>query len=147
MIAVIEKIVKHAARIKAGQDEQVRPGTPARFTAACQPGDGIWQGDLGLEIVGGFPADYVKGKAVKKLVPDDTQGSQHCLDSLEGVVMWFPNNWSIDSLQGPCFTLTKERTVLHPTHGLVTIPAGFTILCRYQREWDREQKKLRRARD
>lgn len=140
----IERLQQHAAEI-------VQPGMPAAFTGACQPGDGIWQGDLGLEIVASVPMDYVlvsKLRAAdKQLVPGNTQGARHCLDSLAGVTMYRPANWGPESLQGPCIVTTQERRVLHPTHGAVTIPSGMTVLCRYQREWAREQARERRARD
>lgn len=143
MLTTIEKIQQHARG-----DESVRPGMPAKFTTACQPGDIIWQGDLGLEIVEHVPKTHKKANQQSvKLVPGDTQGARHCLDSLNGVTIYVTDEQDDDSLVGPCFVLTDERTVLHPTHGPVTIPAGFTILCHYQREWDKESSKERRQRD
>lgn len=130
--------------------EAVRPGLPFRFTEAATIGDGVWQGDLGLEIVAAVPADYVKAKKKsRQLVPGNTRGSKHCLDSLDGVELFYAPAWpaSAESLQGPAFVLTKERTVTHPVHGDVTIPAGFTVLCRYQREFDSELRRERRNAD
>lgn len=150
-MTTIERIQKHAATIKAGEHESVKPGQPFGFTEACQPGDGVWQGDLGIEIVAGVPDGYEQVKnpksADKQLVPGQTQGARHCLDSLVGVKLYRPTEWGPESLQGPCLVITKTRKILHPTHGAVTVPAGFTVLCRYQREWDKEQAKQRRARD
>lgn len=147
----IERVERHAKRISAGEHETVKPGQSFRITEAASIGDGAWQGDLGLEIVASVPSNYVQvikpTKADKQLVPGNTQGAKHCLDSLQGVQIFRPSNWSEESLGGPCLVLTKERTILHPTHGAVTIPAGFTVLCRYQREWDKEQARERRARD
>lgn len=149
--SVIERAQKHAAKVAAGEHETVKPGQPFRITEATSIGDGVWQGDLGIEVVAVVPADYVrvaKPKAAdKQLVPGSTQGAKHCLDSLVGVKLFRPKDWSEESLAGPCLVLGKERTILHPTHGPITIPAGFTVLCRYQREWDKEQAKERRARD
>jgi hypothetical protein len=146
----IREITTHAKAIREGREE-VKPGMPANFTAASQAGDGVWQGDLGLEIVDAVPDGYVNVKrpkaADRKLVPGITEGSRHTLDSLDGVKLFRPEKWDEESLAGPCFVLTEERTVLHPTHGPVTIPAGFTVLCRYQREWDKIQQQERRARD
>ena len=147
----IDGIETHATAIKNGEHESVRPGLPWEFSEACQPGDGCWQGDLVLEIVACVPQGYVKvskpTKADAKLVPGETQGSRHCLDSLAGVTLYRPEEWDAESLQGPCFVLAKRRKVIHPTHGAVTIPAGFTVLCRYQREWEKELQRERRARD
>lgn len=149
--SVIERIQKHVQRVAAGEHETVRPGQAFRVTEAASVGDGVWQGDLGLEIVAAVPAGYQRVSkpraADKQLVPGNTKGARHCLDSLAGVQLYRPENWSEESLQGPCLVLTKARQVLHPTHGAVSIPAGFTVLCRYQREWDKEQAKERRARD
>ena len=147
----IERIEEHARRIAARQDEKVQPGMPAAFTEAASAGDFGWQGDLKLIVVAAVPAGYAQVKQPKaidrQLVPGNTEGAKHCLDSLEGVTLYRPQQWSEESLDGPCLVLTQERKILHPTHGHVTIPAGLTILCRYQREWDREQQRERRSQD
>ena len=133
--------------------ETVRPGLPYRFSDAADFGEGVWQGDLCLELVAEVPPDYEavsRPKAAdKQLVIGSTQGSRHCLDSLHGGNLHRPADWgkNLDSLVGPCLVLTEERTVLHPTHGAVTIPAGRTILCSYQRVWDMEQQAARRSLD
>lgn len=131
--------------------DTVSPGQPSSFTAACVPGDAIDQGDLRLVVVNEVPLGWEEVTHPKggdrQLVPGNTKGSRHCLDSLDGVNLFLPKEWNEESLNGPCFVVTKERVVLHPVHGAVTIPAGFTILCRYQREYDKELKKERRARD
>jgi hypothetical protein len=114
------------------------------------PGDCIWQGDLGLVIVADKkpPKGYVKpNKATVQLVPGNTVGSKHCLDTLDGVEMYVPNEWNEETLDGPFLMVNKEVNVLHPTHGTVTIPAGFNVQCYYQREYDRELERERRARD
>jgi hypothetical protein len=80
-------------------------------------------------------------------VPGQTQGAKHCLDGTGGVEMYLPPGWPEVTEDGPCLVLTEERTVLHPTHGAVTIPAGMTVACSYQREWDAEQRRARRAID
>lgn len=133
--------------------ETVRPGMPFRISDAADVGDGVWQGDLCLEIVAAVPDGYehvnLPKAGDKQLVPGQTQGSRHCLKSLKGVKIYRPANWGadLDALAGPCLVLSDDATVLHPTHGAVTIPAGRTILCSYQRTWDAEQRKQRRSLD
>ncbi len=150
-MTAIEKIQRTTKRIANGKDPRVKPGQPERFTAAATVGDSIRQGDLYVTIWEAVPADYVrieKPKEIdKQLVPGNTVGAKHCLDSLDGVELYRPQNWTEESLEGPFLRLTKERTVIHPTHGHVTIPAGFGAICDYQREQDQEEKKERRARD
>lgn len=146
---VIDQIQQHAQRISDGL-ERVSPGMPLAFTTASTPGDCIWQGDLGLIISDSPnpPAGYKKSKNPStQLVPGNTVGARHCLDSLEGVEMHIPETWNEESLQGPFLKFTQDRQVLHPTHGCVTIPAGFNVECVYQREWDKIQAAERRARD
>ncbi|MGB1274899.1 MAG: hypothetical protein ACPG77_04040 [Nannocystaceae bacterium] len=130
--------------------ENVEPGQPVEMSVAAVPGDGIWQGDLGLEVLASVPADCkLAPKPSPQLVPGNTRGARHCLDSLEGVEVYLPPNWGQDenNLRGPVLVLSESRTVEHPTHGDVTIPAGFTIGCCYQREWDAVQRAERRAAD
>lgn len=147
----IELIEQHAALIRDGKHERVSPGQPAAFTTACVADDCIWQGDLGLFVANEVPSGYVRiAKPTaqdKQLVPGNTEGAKHCLDSLAGVKLFRPQDWNAESLVGPCLVLTKERTILHPTHGAVTIPAGMTVVCRYQREYDDELRRERRAVD
>jgi hypothetical protein len=151
MQTTIEKIQRHAKAIAAGELESVRPGMAAAFTEACVAGDAVRQGDLYLIIVEDVPSGYVpisKPKAAdKQLVPGNTDGARHCLDAIAGVKLYRPKEWGEESLDGPCFVLTKPREVLHPVHGPVAVPAGFAVLCRYQREFDKELQKERRARD
>ncbi|MCP4124603.1 MAG: hypothetical protein GY751_22905 [Bacteroidetes bacterium] len=151
---MIGEITQFAERIANGE-ETVTPGTPTRFTEASTIGDRIWQGDLALTIMPKTsPKNYKKISQKDflkinnlQLVHGSNKGSKHCIDSLEGVEINIPEDWNAESLDGPFLTLTKERTVTHPVHGDVTIPAGFSVACTYQREYDTEQRRERRARD
>lgn len=146
---IIDKITRKANRIASGKDK-IEPGQPVRISEAASASDFARQGDLYLIVADAVPSDYTKAaKPQAQLVPGTTQGARHCLDSLDGVTLYLPKDWSdaYEGLDGPCFVVAKERTVVHPTHGHVTIPAGFTIQCRYQREWDQEQKRERRNAD
>lgn len=147
-LAAMTEILDYVKQIKAGELEQVRPGMALRFTEACQDNDRIWQGDLALTIRTNKPKGYkLAEKPNVQLVPGNTQGSKHCLDSLQNVDIYLPEEWNEESLEGPWLVVKQETTILHPTHGPVTIPAGMNVHCTYQREWDREQQRERRARD
>lgn len=147
-MAAMSEILDYAQQIKAGELEQVRPGMPLRFTEACQDNDRIWQGDLALTVCSKCPQNYVLAdKPALQLVPGTTQGSKHCLEDLDGVTVYLPKEWNDESLVGPWLSFSKEKTIVHPTHGPVTVPAGMSVLCTYQREWDKELQKDRRARD
>ena len=148
VVQSMNEILSYAAKIKAGELEQVRPGMALRFTEACQDNDRIWQGDLALTIRSKRPSGYQLAESPQlQLVPGNTQGSKHCLDNLSGVDVYLPENWNEESLVGPWLVCREEKTILHPVHGSVTIPAGMSVHCSYQREWDLEQKRERRARD
>jgi len=142
---VLEKIMKNR------EEWSVSPGQPASFTEACTVNDCIAQGDLNLVIMDSIPDDYNKVETLqdnhRQLVPGNNQGSKHCLAHLDGVELYYPKVWNEDSLVGPIMVLMQSNTVEHPTHGNVFIPAGFTVGTFYQREWDRELEKERRARD
>ena len=146
----MQTVAENALKKMANHIEKIEPGQPVQMSDAAVPGDGIWQGDLGLEVLASVPSDCnLVAKASPQLVPGNTQGARHCLDSLEGVKVYLPPNWGEDAndTRGPVLVLSETRTVKHPTHGEVTIPKGFTIGCRYQREWDAVQRAERRAAD
>lgn len=151
MLTEIEQIQRHAEAIRNGEYDKIGPGIPLRMSNALFVGEGVAQGDLNLIVADGVPSSYVrieKPKAIdRQLVPGNTVGAKHCLDSLAGVKLYRPAQWTAESMDGPCIVTTKERVVLHPTHGAVTIPAGMTVVCHYQREFDAEQRRERRARD
>lgn len=146
---VIDQIVEHARKISHGEHDKVRPGMPMRISEAAVPGEFVWQGDLKLAIVERVPKGFNKANPFQQLVPGNTQGARHCLDSTEGVKVHVPSDWGpkYEGLVGPCLVLQAERTIEHPKHGNVTIPAGMIIQCSYQREWDAEQARERRNRD
>lgn len=149
MECVIDTLQSYVDKIK--NHDKVQPGMPALFTEACQSGDGIWQGDLGLELVDKVPSGYKKvielQEKDKQLVLGNTQGARHCLNTLDGVVIYHSENWNDESLNGPCLVLSKDNIVFHPIHGSVSLLKDTIILCRYQKEWDKEQQKERRQQD
>lgn len=136
MLGTIERIQRHI--------ETIEPGMATAFTNACVAGDTIRQGDLYLIIANSVPDGFVIDKSGNtQLVIGNTQGSKHCLDSLDGVKLYYPSDYDKESLVGPCMVLTQDRTVLHPVHGDVLCLAGQTIRTRYQREWDKEERRAR----
>ena len=150
-MTTIEAIERHAQNIRDGL-AKIQPGEPHTISSAASTDDGFAQGDLSIILVESIPAGYELIKATDKdrqLVPGNTQGSRHCLDSLDGVTLYRQPDWNQDyqGLMGPAFELSQERTVTHPTHGDITIPAGRTILTTYQPNWDAAQKQARRNAD
>ena len=151
MTTAINKINRRAARIKSGNG-RVKPGQSHSFPDAASVGDFGWQGDLKITLVDEIPngLDRVESPTAgdRQLVPGNTQGAKHCLDSLDGVQLFRLSEWGpgYEGLVGPAVKLNAERTVQHPTHGDVILPAG-TYSFTYQREFDAEQKRERRARD
>jgi len=149
----IDVIEKHAENIRNGLDEKVKPGMEVCFTEGCVEGDAIWQGDLLLVIAGEFaPEGFVKNPAQEnnhQLVPGNTTGAKHCLQNLSGVEVLYPKDWNEDSLVGPFISVKAGSTAVieHPVHGNVVIPGGFNTQCYYQKEYDKEMEKERRAKD
>jgi hypothetical protein len=152
MKTVIEKMVTRNEKIRLNKDAKVKPGKAERFTAAACKGDYIRQGDLYLVIgdsipTRGFQRISEQTDEHKQLVPGNTQGSKHCLDSLDGVAIYRPEKFDNESTIGPVLVLSQERVVQHPTHGHVTLLANTIVECHYQREYDAMMKRERRAQD
>ena len=148
----IEIIEKHAENIRNGL-EKVKPGMEACFTDGCVEGDAIWQGALLLVISGDIPEDFVVNsdpkRDIRQLVPGNTIGAKHCLESLEGIQVFYPKEWNAESLLGPFISVASGHTavVTHPVHGNVLIPGRFNVQTYYQKEYDKEMEKERRAKD
>ena len=131
----------------------VAPGQPLEFTDGVAPGDALAQGDLILVPTDGkVPKGFTKRTSGNpQLVPGDTVGSKHCLESVQSCTVYDPPGWthdaSYESYVGPVIQATGTTKIVHPVHGDVTIQAGQTIQCVYQRAWDVEQARERRQRD
>ena len=144
---VTNELLEHSKRI-VNRQEKVYPGLPLRFSEASTVKDRLWQGDVALTIANKIPEGFVKMKEPNpQLVHGNTMGSKHCLDSLQGVEMYVPSDYSSESLVGPYLILTEERVVQHPKHGSVTIPKGFHVQITYQKSLNRELKKIERQKD
>lgn len=122
--------------------ETIRNNEPQRFPEAASHGDTFRQGDLYIELLSAVPAGAIQEKkSSAQLAPGTTQGSRHILDSLKGVKMYRLGSPTV--LDGPILDLSKERTITHPEHGHVVLPAGVYGVT-YQRAFADE---LRRAAD
>lgn len=147
----IALVKKHATRIANGK-ARVQPGQPLSIHEGVSIGDGIWQGDLGIEVIDAIPPGHVQAVPCTQLVPGNTIGSRHTLKDTSTVDQFhLPSDWTDepdhDGLWGPVFRAKEETTIEHPTHGDVTIAAGHLIRCRYQRNWDAQQRRERRSID
>ena len=86
------------------------------FPVAANFGEAVRQGDIYIILREKPPAETKLMKTpLTQLAPGTTQGSRHCLDSLNGVTMYERDE--PDALQGPFIQTTMERTITHPEHG------------------------------
>lgn len=149
VVASLGRIEQHRDMLLAGEG-RVHPGQPIELSAAASVNDAIAQGDLNLVVRAAVPEGYtLRENGDGQLVPGNTTGAKHIVRDVSTVDIYDPRGWgpTYNELNGP-FMVTKAPTVIdHPTHGAVTIPAGFTIENRYQRVWDIEQRKQRRQMD
>lgn len=137
----------------------VTPGQHATLSASHTTGDGVWQGDLGLEIVDSVPDGYELVSHPKdedrQLVPlDGGPGSHHRLASFDGVTLYRPNGWgqTETDLRGPCVVFASPNSIIHEPghdhpHGTVHIESPMIVACRYQRNLDADERAERRAAD
>lgn len=146
----LKKLEAHKEKIVGGE-LTVAPGLPQVFTRGMAPMDAIAQGDLNLILVESIPDNFKlrKNRDDNQLVPGNTEGSKHCVVDMSTCDVLNPPGWSAeyDNLLGPVIVAKSDTTIGHPTHGAVTILAGQTVQCQYQRVWEEEQKKERRQRD
>lgn len=124
------------------QAEKIRSDRPQRFPEAASPGDYWRQGDIYITLLAAVPqtAEKVQAPASRQLAPGDTQGSRHCLDSLDGAD-WHRLKQATE-FDGPILALATERTVTHPEHGHVILPPGVYAIT-YQRNLDQEEREAR----
>ncbi len=147
-LQLISEAVEAIRKVRPGGD--IGPGNAFRINEAAGIGDGVWQGDLGIEVVEAIPEHYVASKPKKQLVPGDTRGARHCIKNVTTIKQFsLPPDWGDDyiGLEGPAFVCVKETTIPHPIHADVHIAPGHTIRLRYQRNLDEETKRERRAID
>ncbi len=112
--------------------------SPVRY-GTLAPGDYHRQGDIYIQRIEKLPKSAKTSTVHLQLVPGETQGSRHCLDSLDGVTMYTKPDAT--PLDGPLLRTTQERTITHPEHGHVTIPAGIYAIT-YQRQYANELRRV-----
>lgn len=115
-------------------------------TPQLSPGDFVRQGDLYIYALPGIPEKGVKPiSAEMQLAPGTTQGSRHCLNSLNGVKMYRQvnaDNTPIENpLQGPIMDLAEPCTVTHPEHAHIQLPPGAYVVT-YQRDLSKESARV-----
>lgn len=123
--------------------EAIKSDAPQRFPEAASFGEDVRQGDIYIVKLESVPRNFTEVKAEKQLAVGNTQGSRHCLDSLDGITMY--RNKDADQFTGPVFVSSCERTITHPEHGDRILPPG-VYLIGYQRNLD-EMDRAMRAKD
>lgn len=110
--------------------------------ATMSVGDSWAQGDIALVMLSEVPKGCVREKVADlQLAPGTTQGSRHCLESLDGITVW--RHQSPTPLDGPILDAPNGLRVNHPEHGDISLPAGVYAVV-YQRQFAEE---LRRVQD
>lgn len=147
----MQTAIESTVQEQASHLESIEHGKPERLSNAMTVNEYFPQGDVYFGPVEKVPSSYERvgnpSKEDQQLVPGNTIGSRHCLDSLDGVELYHPKEWSEESLLGPVIVFNKERTVLHPTHGNITVPEGMTIQFAYQRNYNQQLKAEQKAID
>ena len=120
--------------------ENIKNDEPQRFPEAATVGDSVRQGDVYITLLESVPRG---AKAIQKpllqLAPGTTQGSRHCLDSLDGVTLYEIAEATV--LDGPVLEATEEKTVTHPEHGDWILPPGCYSIT-YQRAYADELRRV-----
>ena len=119
--------------------EAIRNDRPQQFPEAASPGDYARQGDLYITLLASVPDGWVETPPPPQLVPGTSQGSRHCLDSLDGVRAFRAP--APTPLQGPVLELAVERTITHPEHGHWVLPPGRYAIT-YQRDLADEERRV-----
>jgi len=130
-VEAFDSIKTHAESIK--NDEQQSLCNPSK-------GDAWAQGDLLIVCLEAVPAGAEIDQAPKaQLAIGNTQGSRHCLTSLQGVTMYKVK--SGNPLDGPVFETKNGVEIDHPEHGNLVLPPG-TYGCIYQRQYAEDLRRV-----
>lgn len=127
----LSQIASHAEAIK--NDEH-------QVAGEMSVGDAFAQGDISLVLLEKVPEGCTLVESpMLQLAPGTTQGSRHCLESLEGISIYQlpkPNE-----LEGPVIDAQKGCRVNHPEHGDVTFRMGIYGVV-YQRQYAEEIRRV-----
>ena len=111
--------------------DAIKNNETQRFPEAATPGDSWRQGDLYITLLAAIPAGAIREERPNpQLAEGTTQGSRHILDSLDGVTLY--RLAAPGPFDGPILECRQERTITHPEHGDVVLPAGVYAIS-YQR--------------
>lgn len=125
-----QQIQKHAESIKNDETHRIE---------TWSPGDCWAQGDLLLVCLEKVPQGAEVIKVDRQLAPGTTQGSRHCLVSLDGVTMYRLANAT--ALDGPIVEAKSGCEIDHPEHGNLIVPPGvFGVV--YQRQYAEELRRV-----
>jgi hypothetical protein len=112
-----------------------------RFPESASVGDTVRQGDLYFMLIDSVPLGCVRiKKPSSQLAPGTTQGSRHCLSSIDGVECYSLKEPTV--YDGPVLVVNQEVTVTHPEHGDWLLPCGIYAVT-YQRTEDSEGRQRR----
>lgn len=170
--AILDRMEAHIEKIRSKQHDDLLPGMPLYFNGSHTVNDCQVQGDVMVTVVAPVPEKWKDGDTLKvlkkyipkgyqkvddsnptvqgkmfQLVPGNTEGARHCIENRDGVEIFVPENWSEENLDGPLLACSKPTVITHPVHGPVHVAAGMIVKIDYDRQWDLEQQKERRARD
>jgi len=96
------------------------------------------QGDLYIQKTGNVTGLKEKTVTTNQLVPGQTMGSRHCLDSLQGIKFYTSSRSS--ALMGDTLEATRAFQVNHPEHGDIKFSAGCYRIG-YQKDHAAEEKR------
>lgn len=127
------KLNRHAEKIK--NDEH-------QFAGEMSIGDAWAPGDIALVKLDAVPLGAVVVESPSlQLASGTTQGSRHCLESLDGITVYSRSDAT--PLDGPILDAPSGLRVNHPEHGDVSLRPGVYAVV-YQRAFAEE---LRRVQD
>lgn len=127
----LTQIQTHAETIKNDEHQVV---------GAMSPGD-VWaQGDIGIVFLDKKPKGCTLiANPSLQLAPGTTQGSRHCLESLDGLKLFQLSD--ANPLEGPVIDAPNGMRVNHPEHGDCTFgPGVYGVI--YQRQLSKELARV-----
>lgn len=137
-----DRIMKTAEEVFTGVQSRAEEiaNDAERVIEVMDVGDEVRQGDVYLTMIGKVPAGAVLVKSPGvQLAPGTTQGSRHCLRSLDRVRLWEVKD--AGPLDGPIIEVSVGCVIDHPEHGNRSLPAGVYAVT-YQRAFAAELRRV-----